>query len=140
MSLRIVPASLPNQAPRNMGSNSEFGTHDTFRHGFNTMRTNITKGHPLESHLEQWDHTQEQLKSTVLRNAFGIHMPLRLQMEQALIKQHIHVIPVIQGRNLALDVLSGKIDTIEFEDFLGDVRGPLNEISPHTAMEHAMGL
>ncbi|KAJ8323735.1 hypothetical protein QVD99_007102 [Batrachochytrium dendrobatidis] len=104
------------------------------------MRANITQGHPLESHLEQWDQTQEQLKTTVLRNTFGIHMPLRLKMEQALIKEHIHVIPVMPSRNLALDVLSGRNDTIEFEDFLGETRAPINDLSPHTAMERVLHL
>ncbi|EGF77787.1 hypothetical protein BATDEDRAFT_91476 [Batrachochytrium dendrobatidis JAM81] len=140
ISLRLVPASLPNKPPQSLGENTEFGTHDTFRHGFNVMRANITQGHPLESHLEQWDQTQEQLKTTVLRNTFGIHMPLRLKMEQALIKEHIHVIPVMPSRNLALDVLSGRNDTIEFEDFLGETRAPINDLSPHTAMERVLHL
>eukprot|EP00842_Homolaphlyctis_polyrhiza_P005243 jgi/Hompol1/571/HPOL_002554-RA len=141
MSLRIVPPSVPSQAPKHMASStSEFGVHDTFREGFRSLRGETTLGHPLETHLDLWDETQEQLRYNIARSTFGLHAPLRLQMEKALIKQHIHAIPVLPSRNLALDVLTGKSETIDFEDFLGDVKMPYHTMDPHTAMERALGI
>ncbi|KAL2916303.1 hypothetical protein HK105_204059 [Polyrhizophydium stewartii] len=121
-----------------MGKGTEYGTHDTLRDGLRTVRSMTAKGHPLESHLESWDVTQDALKLNMARSAFGVHLPLRIQMERALVKQHVHAIPVLPQRNLALDVLNGKLDTIEFEDFLGDVRTPTNMLDPHTAMEQVL--
>ena len=61
-------------------------------------------------------------------------------------------IPVLTTRTLALDILNGKDDIIDFEDFLGgnfnslflfhmvDAKTPLESVSPHTVMEQVLGL
>lgn len=43
--------------------------------------------HPLESDFLQWSQTQENLKLQFARDVYGIHAPIRLQMEKHLVSQ-----------------------------------------------------
>jgi hypothetical protein len=40
--------------------------------------------------------------------------------------------------DLAADILNGHDDTLEFEDYLGDVKMPLASVDVHVAMEHQL--
>lgn len=46
----------------------------------------------LSIDIEQWDATQDNLKWTMHRNAFGMHMPIRQAMERQLVS---HVGPLL---------------------------------------------
>ncbi|KAI8930372.1 proteasome maturation factor UMP1-domain-containing protein [Entophlyctis helioformis] len=139
--LRMVPAALPVQGPAALGrDNAEYGVHDSFRNGLRTLRSEIVQGHPLEARLENWDQTRDQLRLGILRNVYGVAAPLRIQMERALIKQHMRAIPVLHTHNVALDILNGKDDDIEFEDFLGEAKMPTQMMDVHLTMERALGM
>ncbi|RKO90801.1 proteasome maturation factor UMP1, partial [Blyttiomyces helicus] len=118
---------------------TEFGVHDTLRHGLRSVRSEVVPSHPLEKVLDQWDDTQEQLRYSMHRRAFGSHLPIRLQMEKALVSQ-VRRIPVLPVSNVGLDILTGRDGHIEFEDFLGDAKMPTDMIDPHAAMEHSLGM
>lgn len=45
-------------------------------------------------------------------------MPIRLQMERAILSQPKRI-PVLKSSNFGMDILSGKMDDIGFEDILG---------------------
>jgi hypothetical protein len=53
-----------------------------------------------------------------MRNSFGLGLPIQIQMEKYLISQ-VRRIPVSHSKNLALDILNGSYETIDFEDYLG---------------------
>ncbi|KAI8901595.1 proteasome maturation factor UMP1-domain-containing protein [Globomyces pollinis-pini] len=136
--LRLLPDSSQ-LTSKQAGSNTEFGVHDTFRDGFRSVATEITKKHPLEGHLANWDKTQTELKYKMLRQTYGIDAPIRLQMEKMFVNQ-LHGVPVGPQHNLSLDILNGRDQTIEFEDFLGDYKMPMYSIDPHAAMEEYLSL
>ena len=60
------------------------------RDGFNTgVKSKITQGHPLEQHYLDWEKQREELNYTIKRQTYGLHAPLRLKMEKALLSQVI---------------------------------------------------
>ncbi|TPX72947.1 hypothetical protein SpCBS45565_g00354 [Spizellomyces sp. 'palustris'] len=124
---------------KEVGRNTAYGVHDTLREGFRTVRSEIIPKHPVENIDSQWQETQEQLRMTMHRRAFGLHAPLRLQMEKALVSQPRRI-PVLPVSNLGLEILEGRDQTIDYEDFLGDPHLSTDMMDPHTAMEHVLGL
>ncbi|KAJ3079757.1 hypothetical protein HK102_003531 [Quaeritorhiza haematococci] len=146
-SLRLLPNSQQQKKSATgsssvvtaVGTGTEFGVHDTLREGFRTVRSEVIRGHPLEAHLEQYEDTQTRLKYSMYRQTHGIHLPIRLQMERALVSQ-VKRIPVLPSSNLGLDILMGRDDTIEFEDFLGDPNMSTEMLDVHGAMERQIGM
>ncbi|KAJ3302186.1 hypothetical protein HDU76_005561 [Blyttiomyces sp. JEL0837] len=118
MSYRVLPkAACPQLATSGDGTN--YGVHDTMRNGLRTIRSEVTGAHPLENHLSKWDETQEALRMTMLSDVYGMHAPLRLKMEKHLVSQKRRI-PVLKNTNLAMEILTGRDQTIDFEDYLGD--------------------
>ncbi|KAG2184447.1 hypothetical protein INT43_000356 [Umbelopsis isabellina] len=119
-SLRIVPATTPDNAINKSTqetSHSEFGGHDAMRHGLRSITTEVLPGHPLESHLSQWKETQDNLNLQLARQAYGMHMPVRMMMNRQIATQHMRN-SLLTDNSLALDVLTGNDETIDFEDIL----------------------
>ncbi|ORY51433.1 proteasome maturation factor UMP1 [Rhizoclosmatium globosum] len=142
MSFRIVPSAHASSSAAAAGadSHSQFKVHDTMRNGMHTVRSTVMPGHPLEAHLENWDLTQQQLKLDMARSVYGLHQPLRIQMEQHLVNKHVKRIPVLKQSNLAQDILTGKDSTIDFEDFLGDSDPSMFLLDVHGAAERTLGM
>ncbi|KAI9101386.1 proteasome maturation factor UMP1-domain-containing protein [Phlyctochytrium arcticum] len=141
MSLRLVPAmgiSTLNEQTKEVGRGTEYGVHDTMREGLRTVRSEMVPKHPVEYIDSQWKQTQEQLRMTMHRRNFGLHAPLRLQMEKELVCQPRRI-PVLPASNLALSILEGRDMTIDYEDFLGDPHMQMDMTDPHTAMEQRLG-
>ncbi|KAJ3075476.1 hypothetical protein HDU98_007974 [Podochytrium sp. JEL0797] len=142
MSFRIVPsthhASLTT-ASVGADTHSSYKVHDTMRSGLHTVRSDVLAGHPLEAHLENWDLTQQQLRLDMARSVYGLHQPLRIQMEQHLVSKPKRI-PVLKQSNLAQDILSGKDSTIEFEDFLGESDPSMFLLDVHGAAERSLGM
>ncbi|KAJ3037215.1 hypothetical protein HDV00_001847 [Rhizophlyctis rosea] len=148
--LRLFPSTA--QAPsKTVGaSNAEYGVHDTLRDGIRTVRSEIIPGHPIENSVGKvgvvlsmeeanWEETQLQLRYEMHRRAFGVHAPIRLQMERTLLSQPKRI-PVLPVSNLSQDILDGRDMTIDYEDFLGDPDLTTSYIDPHAAMEHSLGM
>jgi hypothetical protein len=49
--MRLIPDTKANIKTEALGQSSNYGVHDTFRDGIQTVRGNIIGGHPLETHL-----------------------------------------------------------------------------------------
>ncbi|CAG8455701.1 2176_t:CDS:2 [Ambispora leptoticha] len=140
-SLRIVPSSFPEGAPSKSvkSTANSFGVHDTFRLGVRSINTELLPSHPLETRLDQWDQTQTNLKLTMERRIYGIHAPIRHLMERSIVSR-VQRLPVLPSSNLALDILMGKDETIEFEDFLNDPESSTEPMDVHVSMEHRLGI
>ncbi|KAJ3019924.1 hypothetical protein HKX48_001568 [Thoreauomyces humboldtii] len=140
-SMRLLPTrqSSTTNSIAEAGRGTEYGVHDTLRQGLKSIRGEVVARHPVDEIDSQWKQTQEQLKMTMQRQTFGLHAPLRLQMEKVLINQ-VRRIPVLPTRNLGLEILEGRDTTIDYEDFLGDPSMPTDMMDPHAAMERALGL
>jgi len=116
-SLRIVPSAAPKSASVNNTANS-FGLHDTLQYGPRSIAaevTNTTNG--LQNRLENWSETQDNLRLTLQRQTFGLHMPMRLLMERKIVGYNPHM-PALPQSNIHLDILMGRDETIEPVDFM----------------------
>jgi len=118
----------------------EFGIRDPLNGGIQKVAGDVQlMRHPLEF-SEKYYHENEQANDLLmLRNSQGLHAPLRLNVERK-VANHIQRLPGLQSSHLMSDILSGRLDTIEFDDILND---PMNaEIvgQPHVLMERRLGL
>ncbi|KAI8855272.1 proteasome maturation factor UMP1-domain-containing protein [Chytridium lagenaria] len=138
-SLRIRPkAGFAERAETSLGGDSFYGVHDSLRDGLKTVRGDVIPGHPLESSLNKWNETQDELHLNLAQRLHGAHMPIRIQMERFLLSQPKRI-PVLKTSNLALDILAGRDESIEFEDFLGDADPSLHIMDVHGTMERTLG-
>ncbi|KAF7721874.1 hypothetical protein EC973_003970 [Apophysomyces ossiformis] len=120
-SLRLTPSA---HSPENVRStfdttHTELGGHDALRYGTRSIKTEVLPGHPLESRLEKWEESRWEMKLNMARQAYGMHAPIKLMMEHNLVSQRQRL-PVLPSSNLHLDILMGKDETIDYEDFLND--------------------
>ncbi|KAJ1561764.1 hypothetical protein HK405_002927 [Cladochytrium tenue] len=146
MSLRFVPSSAPDAASAAsatavaVGTGSAYAVHDALRAGGpRAVRADVIQGHPLESHLQKWDATQDSFKLASVRQTQGAHMPIRILMERELVGQRMRI-PALKRTPFAEDILSGRDMNIEFEDFLGDMDSTVHRVDVHGAMEVKMGM
>ncbi|KAL0073591.1 proteasome maturation factor UMP1 [Phycomyces blakesleeanus] len=141
MSFRIAPSARPELTTKSTfdTSHSEFGSHDTLRYGTRSIKTEVTPGHPLEHRLSQWGETQWELKLNMARQTYGMHAPIRMMMERSLVGKHGRM-PVLPSSNLHMDILMGKDETIDYEDFLNDPSLSTDMLDIHAAMEKKLNL
>ncbi|KAI9487754.1 MAG: proteasome maturation factor UMP1-domain-containing protein [Benjaminiella poitrasii] len=140
MSLRIAPESHPEKVMSTLNTtHAEYGGHDALRYGTRSIKAEVLPGHPLESRLNQWEETQWELKLNLARQAYGMHAPIKMMMEKSIIEKRQHT-PAIPTSNLHLDILMGKDETIDYEDFLNDPAMSTESVDIHTAMEQKLNL
>ncbi|CAG8791983.1 25278_t:CDS:2 [Dentiscutata erythropus] len=139
MSLRAVPSTNPPSTKTVADTANSYGVHDTFRYGPRSIETEISPAHPLENRLKQWEETQTNLKLTMQRRIYGIHAPIRHLMERSIVSR-VQRLPGMPSSNFGLDILMGKDETIDFEDFLNDPELSTEMVDVHTAMEHKLGI
>ncbi|KAF9535768.1 proteasome maturation factor UMP1 [Crepidotus variabilis] len=126
-SYRIVPSSSPKSASIKDTANS-LGLHDSLQYGPRSLAAETKSGNGLKERLENWEATQDNLKLTLERNTFGMHVPLRKLMERKIVSDRPHTLCAPQT-NLHLDILMGRDESIDFPDvFLGREAGPSFDI------------
>lgn len=82
---------------------NELGLHDTLRNGPRSLANEVKGGSVVQQRLErvrkslsyisepvvrnnlQWEETQDNLKMTMQRNLFGLHLPVRQMMERKIV-------------------------------------------------------
>ena len=111
--LRPVPGGIA----KNEIKDETFGLPNSMLHGPTTVRDGLQMSHPLEHTERKWHEYKDKMDFVMLRNLQGVHAPLRLQMERKSASQ-VSRLPFLQSSNLMLDSLTGKLDTIEYEDIL----------------------
>ena len=75
------------------------GVHDTMRYGPRSLafdsKSSTTGGsaavHPLQTRLENWDKTRDNLKLQLQRDVYGLGAPLRTMMERKIVG-HVSVL------------------------------------------------
>ncbi|KAG0019530.1 hypothetical protein BGZ80_005661 [Entomortierella chlamydospora] len=142
MSLRLAPSSKPSAAGSAsvLDTSNSYGLHDTMRFGMKQIASEITMKHPLENRLTEWEDTQEELKMNLARNLYGMHAPIKMAMERSLVIKARGPSMLPHRSNLGLDILMGKDETIDFEDFLNVPEMSTDFVDPHTVMERQIGL
>ncbi|OBZ79024.1 Proteasome maturation factor UMP1 [Grifola frondosa] len=135
-SLRIVPSRGPKTASIKDTSNS-FGLHDSLKHGPRSLSAEVTSTSTIKDRLENWDATQDNLKLTMQRDLFGLHMPLRLLMERKIVGYNPHM-PVHRQSNIHLDILMGRDETLECADFMMPGEEMKQSMDIHADMERKL--
>ncbi|CAO3642909.1 unnamed protein product [Mucor hiemalis] len=121
MSLRLAPEVNPERVKSTLDTtHRELGGHDALRY-------------------EQWQETQWELKLNLARQAYGMHAPIKMEMEKSIVEKRQRL-PVIPNSNLHLDILLGKDETIDYEDFLNDPAMATESLDLHSVMEHKLNL
>ncbi|KAF9207441.1 hypothetical protein BGZ49_000394 [Haplosporangium sp. Z 27] len=141
-SLRLTPSSKASTAGSAsvLDTANSYGLHDTMRFGMRQIASEVSMKHPLENRLVEWESTQEELKMNSARNLYGMHAPIKMAMERSLVIKARGPSMIPQRSNLGLDILMGKDETIDFEDFLNVPEMSTEMVDPHTVMEHQIGL
>jgi proteasome maturation protein len=96
-------------------------------------------GHPLEYCEKHYHENREKNDFLMLRNIQGLHAPLRLKTERE-IASRMQRLPGLPSSNLMSDILTGRLDTIDFEDFLCDPMDAEIVGQPHILMERRSGI
>lgn len=119
------------------------------------MKQQFCGKHPLENLEKTHQQRLDSMNFVTLKGNQGIHAPLRLMAERRAAAQ-VGRLPFLHSSNVMLDVLTGRDETIDVEDFLNglifnfvykginicyidpaqpEVMGP-----PHMVMERKLGL
>ncbi|TNY22607.1 proteasome maturation factor UMP1-domain-containing protein, partial [Rhodotorula diobovata] len=125
-SLLLVPSALPASSDVSLATTATAsGLHDTLSYGLRSLAADAAPKHPLENRLAQWDATRENLSLTLARASYGLHAPVRLGMERALVQQAPTPLSLglpgagfTKPGNLHLDILMGRDEEIRPEDVL----------------------
>ncbi|KAK9895324.1 UMP1-domain-containing protein [Cystobasidium minutum MCA 4210] len=113
------------------------GLHDTLSFGIRNIAAEVAPQHPLEHRLKNWADTQDNLKFTMQRQLYGVHMPVRQLMERSLVGQSSHMPARGPVSNLHLDILKGNDEYLEPSDlFLPDQ--PQLPLDIHRDMERKL--
>ncbi|KAG0320771.1 Class II abasic (AP) endonuclease [Dissophora globulifera] len=141
-SLRLAPSSKPSAAGSAsvLNTSNSYGLHDAMRFGMRQIASEVSAKHPLENRLAEWESTQEELKMNMARNAYGMHAPIKMAMERSLVIKAHGPSMLPKRSNLGLDILMGRDETIDFEDFLNVPELSTDMVDPHVVMEHQLGI
>ncbi|KAK8858732.1 hypothetical protein IAR55_002961 [Kwoniella newhampshirensis] len=157
MSLRLVPASAQTSNDAHIVStqataHSISGTHDAFRHGLKSAAQTVSAetASPLQARLEKWATTQQQLQQNMQRNTFGLAVPLRQAMELKLVSESLHNplldsssssgIPLGGSHNLSLEILQGKDESLEENEFMGGDKSMAEVLDVNGTLERSRGI
>ncbi|KAJ1669206.1 hypothetical protein GGF44_003920 [Coemansia sp. RSA 1694] len=103
-----VSSVLPESS--NLGMQSVIGQGPRSR-----IDDELTKTHPLESRLSNWNNSQLSMKLHMQRKIYGLHAPLRTMMEVQAIKQTPYALNTRASR-IQLDILLGRDEDFGVED------------------------
>ncbi|KAF9792269.1 proteasome maturation factor UMP1 [Thelephora terrestris] len=117
-SLRIVPAQGP-KTTKSETTNS-LGLHDTLQYGPRSMVNEFKSHSAIKDRLENWEETRDNTKLTLMRNLYGVSLPLQIMMERKIVAKSAHM-PALPQSNIHLDILMGRDESLEVSDVFGGV-------------------
>jgi len=95
--------------------------------------------HPIEFSEKMFHENLERNDLLMLRNHQGLHAPLRLKLERQ-VASKMQRLPGLASSHLMSDILTGRLDTIEFDDILNDPMDAEVAGQPHILMERRSGI
>eukprot|EP00043_Microstomoeca_roanoka_P005195 m.54233 g.54233 ORF g.54233 m.54233 type:complete len:143 (-) comp12856_c0_seq1:322-750(-) len=111
-----------------------FGCHDALRRGPTSARALVAAKHPVQVAQEKHYEHHERLKLSILENIQGSAAPQIVRLERALYAQNQRL-PVLHSSRLSLDVSTGRLETIDFDDFLNDPANSESMANVHDLVE-----
>ncbi|CAD1813075.1 Proteasome maturation factor UMP1 family protein [Candida parapsilosis] len=149
MSLRIIPSDSReskvssthfNDASKNTPSLSE-KLHT--QSGPVNISSKINNLHPLQSRVNNWEHTQQDTRLETYRRIFGAGEPIKRTMELSIVENTDFKPQVLGGSDpMHRDVLLGKDTSLDWEDVYpnGLSQNGNNVMDMHSEMEKRLGL
>ena len=116
------------------------GAPDVFRNGpLQELRAGVRAAHPAEA-LERASLQREAAaREAQLAGVYGAHAVMRARMEAGIVGR-VGRLPGLPSSRLGAEVLSGKLDTLGFEDFLNVPDGRPEAPDPRHQLEVQFGL
>lgn len=112
----------------------EYSIPETMLDGFHSVKSALSQEHPLQFSEQHWTENREKMDHVMLRNMQGLHAPLRLTMERRTAAK-INRLPCMHSSHIMDDLLSGKLDTIGFDDILNNPMDAETVGQPHALLE-----
>jgi len=119
-SLRIVPAQGL-KTTKSETTNS-LGLHDTLQYGPRSMVNEFKSHSAIKDRLDNWEETQDNMKLTLMRNLYGVSLPLQITMERQIVTRNAHM-PALPQSNIHLDILMGRDESLDVSDVFGGMEG-----------------
>ncbi|KAF9646838.1 proteasome maturation factor UMP1 [Thelephora ganbajun] len=130
-SLRIVPAQGPKTT--NSDTTNSLGLHDNLQYGPCSMVNQFKSHGAIKDRLENWEETQDNVRFTLMRNLYGVSLPLQIMMERKIVAKNAHM-PALRQSNIHLDILMGRDESLDVSDAFGGLESkPSMDI--HSDME-----
>ncbi|BFF95714.1 proteasome maturation protein [Drosophila madeirensis] len=95
--------------------------------------------HRLRDSEANYHEHQYSLNMQMLRNREGLGIPLKMGMERHSARQ-IGRLPFLPSSNFMDEVLTGRNESIDFEDFLGLPEYNEHMRQPHAVVEKSLGI
>lgn len=117
MSLRLTPAA--GHASTTTSSSTlapSAPVHDTMRAGPQSLASKHNNRHPLESRLENWEQTQQDLKYETMRRIYGVAEPVRRGMELSLCREGARHTGFGMEDGIGSDILRGTDCSLDVKD------------------------
>uniref|UniRef100_A0A8D8WFJ6 Proteasome maturation protein n=1 Tax=Cacopsylla melanoneura TaxID=428564 RepID=A0A8D8WFJ6_9HEMI len=95
----------------------------------------MVASHPLELTIDNFAANEQRLRLLNTKMTQGIHLPLRLNLEQKIVKQNSGHHSFLPSSQFSLDILTGSHETIGFEDILNIEEFKETMARPHDDLE-----
>ncbi|EDV31443.1 uncharacterized protein Dana_GF15356 [Drosophila ananassae] len=95
--------------------------------------------HRLRDSEMNYNEHQFMLNMELMRNREGLCVPLKMGMERFAARQ-MGRLPFLPSSNLMDDVLTGRLDSIGFEDFMNLPENSEQMRQPHAVVEKSFGI
>eukprot|EP01147_Barroeca_monosierra_P001883 gene1883-4978_t len=118
---------------------STFGCPDTLRHGPTSVRAQVASKHPVEVIQMKHEEHHDRLKLSIMGAIQGPAAPRIVKLERALLSQNKRL-PGLHSSRLGLEVSTGRLGLIEFEDFLNDPKDSEAIVNIHELAEASPNL
>ncbi|KAF7405077.1 proteasome maturation protein [Vespula maculifrons] len=136
-----LPSLIPKPAVADQFNlkDDTYGIPNPMVSGLAGTRQKIGYSHPLEASELNHKKNQECMNMVLLRNAQGLHAPLRLAMELKAAEK-VGRLPFLPSSNIMRDVILGRDEEIGFEDILNTPEFREQMGQPHAVVEKSLGI
>lgn len=110
-----------------------YGIHDTMRDGITSAMQDAGAAHPLQLSEKSYHRNIQRQEFSALRNAQGLHMPMKLQMERTILSR-VHRLPGLESSRASLRSVLDDYD-LGFEDMLCGPRHSYSLVADRDAFE-----
>ena len=104
-----------------------------------TPNVSLTQSAPV-LHARQAEVQKAESKKSLLRNTQGVHMAMRLNMEQTILSQYRRL-PGFHSEFMGLEIMQDNMTHVGVHDILNDPRESMEApIAMHEGMERLLGV